>query len=97
MDVNGFLNTLLFLRICSMRTTFVLLCFVEDLYKARNKLKETEDTSNLESEQEGAKRKRKLPRKLTYTSSDDESDEECSLLPCPPPIKKTILDEGSDY
>ncbi|KAJ8937837.1 hypothetical protein NQ314_011698 [Rhamnusium bicolor] len=66
----------------------------DDILKVRQKLKDAEVTSNLESEQEDInnngrqKRKHKIVRKLY--SSDDECSEQESL-PRPPPIKKDLF------
>lgn len=68
--------------------------FADGLLKARAKLRKAEDTSNLESEIDDTKsRKRKIPKKFVVS---DTSDEEVSvLLPRPAPITRNYLNAGS--
>lgn len=56
--------------------------------KTRSKLRQSQLTSNLETDEEPEQRKRKKPRKILESSSDDEVGE--SQLPRPPPIKRNI-------
>uniref|UniRef100_A0A1Y1NDB3 DUF4806 domain-containing protein n=1 Tax=Photinus pyralis TaxID=7054 RepID=A0A1Y1NDB3_PHOPY len=67
----------------------------DDILKARQKLKEAEFTSSLESECDeaantGRQKRKKASRKL-FGSSEEDSEEEEESLPRPPPIKRSTV------
>ncbi|KAF5276984.1 hypothetical protein FQR65_LT16108 [Abscondita terminalis] len=72
----------------------------DDLLKARHKLKQAEDTSDLQSEDTDSislKRKRRPPQKINNCSSDSDSEQELCKYPRPPVISKnTFKDRRND-
>lgn len=76
--------------------TTILFCFLDDYDQALQKLKRAEDTSDLQTEfEEDIRTKsRKIQRPSKFIESS--SDEEYSILPAPPKIKRTLFKKGTN-
>lgn len=68
---------------------------LDDLEKAKNKLKVAENTSDVQTDLEekscSQKRQIRIPRKL-WSSEDENDDDDISKHCAPPPIKKKTLE-----
>lgn len=75
-------------------------CSVDELDKAKKKLKLVEVTSDIQTEEENDITKLPSKRKTTKTnrliSSSDDDDDDCGF-PRPPPLKKHITKCTSNY
>jgi hypothetical protein len=74
-----------------IKIVFVLACLLDQLDKAKKKLKLVEITSDIQTEEETDTNKackRKIKKNNRYISSSEDDDE--NGLPRPPPLKKFL-------